>query len=210
MPSVTRQQSKESKESSKKKNFFSSMFRKTPTQRAPEIWHPPTSEKPTEANRSQSSLPSTGKARVLPSHSNTRPADTTRSGTQRKMPPPIAVDLPPRAPAPEQKVFSAFKILHTKRNRTVSHASVEAQDGQTHTATNTVVGSPVQSPNTIFIPPLRDPIVAAEEWVVAEEAETRNRTKRRRRPGVVFDMEEDPPEPPPGTATKKKLSRRRQ
>jgi hypothetical protein len=24
--------------------------------------------------------------------------------------------------------------LHTKRNRTVSHASVEAQDGQTHTA----------------------------------------------------------------------------
>jgi hypothetical protein len=68
----------------------------------------------------------------------------------------------------------------------------------------------VQSPNTIFIPPLRDPIVAAHEWVASEEADTRARTKRRRRPGVVFDMEEDPPEPPPGTAPKKKLSRRRQ
>lgn len=131
MPSV---QSKESKESKKKNGFFSGMFRKTSMQRQREVWHPPTSDKPAEANRSQSSLPPAGKANILFSSSDARNTNTTRSGTQRRMPPPIAVDLPPRAPAPEQKVFSAFKILHTKRNRTVSHASVEAQDGMTHTA----------------------------------------------------------------------------
>ena len=73
--------------------------------------------------------------------------------------------------------------------------------------TNTVVGSPTQSPHTPF--PLRDPLVAAHDWVAAEEAEMRNRAKRRRRPGVVFEVDEDPPEPLPG-APKKKLSRRRQ
>lgn len=149
---------------------------------------------------------------------------------------PIAVDIPLHAPGrkdPDQKVFSAFKFLHTKRTRTMSRASLEAQDGQTQTAvraihihisqtarliyflqTNTVVGSPTQSalsqtPGPFIPPPLRDPVIAAHEWRNKEEADARGRAKeRRRRPGVTFDMDQD--EPPPGTVpSKKKLSRRR-
>lgn len=132
---ITRQESRESKESYKKKNgFLSNIFRsKTPTQKSYEIWHPPASDK--QRNQSQSSLQSTSKAPMLPSGSSS--TNRTASAPQRKAAAPIAVDLPLQAQGrkePEQKVFSAFKFLHTKRNRTVSHASVEALDGQTQTA----------------------------------------------------------------------------
>ena len=149
MQPVTRQQSKESKDSSKKKNgFFSNVFRRASTRGSHEVWHPPTSEKPTEGNRSQSSLQSslqsTGKAQKLPSGSvsTTKNIDVDRSRTQRRMPPPIAVDIPLPAQGrkdPGPKVFSAFKLLHTKRDRTMSHASVEAQDGMTQTAVSNSV-----------------------------------------------------------------------
>jgi len=207
MPPITRQETKESKYSYKKKNgFLSNIFRsKTPTPKSYEMWHPSTSDK--QRNQSQSSLQSTGKASALPSGSSTM--NSTASASQNRAPAPIAVDLPAGRKEPDQKVFSAFKFLHTKRDRTMSHASVEAQDGQTQTATNTVVGSPTQSSRsqTPFAPPpIRDPLVATQEWRNREEAEMRSHTKERiRRPGIVFDMEEDPPEPAP----RKKLSRRR-
>ncbi|KIM80761.1 hypothetical protein PILCRDRAFT_515548 [Piloderma croceum F 1598] len=212
MAPISRQESNQSKDSSKKKNGFLNIFRsKTPAQKTYEVWHPPALDK--QRNQSQSSLQSTsGKVPVLASSSST--IDGVASTSQRKAPAPIAVNLPLHATGrkePDQKVFSAFKFLHTKRNRTVSHASVEAQDGQTQTATNTVVGSPTQSNRSqpFAPPPVRDPQLAAQEWRNREEAEMRSRAKRRR-PGVVFDMEEDPPEPPPGTVPKKKLARRRQ
>ena len=44
-------------------------------------------------------------------------------------------------------------------------------------------------------PPLRDPLVAAQEWRNREEYEQQVRGKiRRRRPGVTFDVAEDVPE----------------
>lgn len=210
MPPIIRQESKQSKDAHKKKNgFLGNLFRsKTPIQKSYEIWHPSTSDK--QRNQSHSSLQSTGKASVLPSGSSTK--NSSASATQIRAPAPVAVDLPLKAAGhkePDQKVFSAFKFLHTKRDRTVSHASVEAQDGLTQTATNTVLGSPTQSSRsqTPFAPPpIRDPLVATQEWRNREEAEMRSSAKeRRQRPGIVFDMEEDPPEPVP----RKKLSRRR-
>ena len=134
MPPVTRQVSKESKDSYKKKNgFLGNIFRsKTPAQKSYEVWHPSTSNK---QNPSQSSLQSTGKASVLPSGSST--INSSGSTSQNRAPGAIAPDLSQHAAGRkelEHKVFSAFKFLHTKRDRTVSHASVEAQDGQTQTA----------------------------------------------------------------------------
>jgi hypothetical protein len=135
MAPISRQESNQSKDSSKKKNGFLNMFRsKTPAQKTYEVWHPPAFDK--QRNQSQSSLQSTtGKVPVLASSSST--IDGVASTSQRKAPAPIAVNLPLHPVGrkePDQKVFSAFKFLHTKRNRTVSHASVEAQDGQTQTA----------------------------------------------------------------------------
>ncbi|KAG6854634.1 hypothetical protein C0991_004236 [Blastosporella zonata] len=94
------------------------------------------------------------------------------------------------------KVFTPFRYLSTKRNRRVSAASLEAQDG---TAPNTVIGSPTASmhssqPPPMQSPPLRDVFVATQEWRHTEAAEVREVTGgklRRARPGVVFDVAED-------------------
>jgi hypothetical protein len=65
---------------------------------------------------------------------------------------------------------------------------------------NTVVGSPTQSMLSqtpgppMQTPPVRDPMVAAQEWRNKEEAELRARgTGKRRKPGVVFDVAEELP-----------------
>ncbi|KAF7984019.1 hypothetical protein HWV62_17521 [Athelia sp. TMB] len=213
MPPITRQESRESKESSKqKKGLFGSMFRpKIPAEKSHESHTLPILN-PSEMNRSQASLQSLDKLNTLPTNSSTSVV-LGPPVRQRKAVPAISVELPISRREPEQKVFSAFKFLHTKRIRTISHASVEVQDGQIHTATNTVVGSPTQSEaftQMPFIPSPRDPIVATQEWRNREEEESRARPKdRRRRPGVVFDVADDGP---PATAPPKKklsVSRRR-
>jgi hypothetical protein len=136
MVPISRQESNQSKDSHKKKNGFLNIFRSkapTPAQKSYEVWHPPTSDR--QRNQSQISLQSTGKVPVVASSSST--IDGVASTSHRKGLAPIAVDLPLHAAGrkePDQKIFSAFKFLHTKRNRTVSHASIEAQDGQTQTA----------------------------------------------------------------------------
>ncbi|KAG9318772.1 hypothetical protein JVU11DRAFT_871 [Chiua virens] len=171
------------------------------------------------------------------------PATSTsaRAGSQPKatgrVPDPIP--FPPPKVARERKdpaphMFTPFKLLsmHSKRNRTVSAASLDVCDGNTavstlflfrhainsdHIQTNTVVGSPDHSavsqaqPLPRIIPPaVRDPLIATSEWRDREEAERRDRRKNRiRRPGVTFDVEEEPPSPAPGTSSKrKKLVRR--
>ncbi|KAG6814325.1 hypothetical protein H0H92_013450 [Tricholoma furcatifolium] len=99
----------------------------------------------------------------------------------------------------QNKVFTPFRYLTTKRNRRVSAASLEAQDG---TASNTIMGSPTASmhstqPPTIHSPPLRDVFAATQEWRHMEAAEMRELTGgklRRARPGVVFDVAENPNE----------------
>ncbi|KAG5646660.1 hypothetical protein DXG03_002650 [Asterophora parasitica] len=117
-------------------------------------------------------------------------------------PPPITVPIPinpsttPDRMSPNSKPFTPFRYLTQKRNRTMSAASLEAQDG---TAPNTVVGSPTASMHStqppIQPPPLRDPFIATQEWRKQEAAEIREVATgkwRRARPGVVFDVEEDP------------------
>ncbi|KAF8447623.1 hypothetical protein L210DRAFT_850103 [Boletus edulis BED1] len=150
---------------------------------------------------------------------------STRAASQTKFrsraPDPTVIP-PPRQKTREQKdvtphMFTPFKFLtmHSKRNRTVSAASLDVCDG--NTATNTVIGSPDQStvsqaqPLPAIIPPAtRDPLVAASEWRDREEAARRQRkTHRIRRPGVTFDLEEEPPSPAPGTANKRKRLVRR-
>ena len=114
-------------------------------------------------------------------------------------------------------VFSPFRYLTEKKNRSLSVASIEARDGTAvrpllcayhlpliHLSmqANTVVGSPTASMHStaampMLPPPSRNPLLAAEEWRnrEREEAEARARKKRRRAPpGVVFDVAEETPE----------------
>ncbi|KAG5653978.1 hypothetical protein H0H81_008846 [Sphagnurus paluster] len=144
-------------------------------------------------------LPLTEKA---PLTENSPPDDKVVSSlaSRVKPPPPITLPIPinPRSDrkSPNAKVFTPFRYLTSKRNRTMSAASLEAQDG---TAPNTVVGSPTASMHStqppIHPPPLRDAFVATQEWRKLEAAEVRKAAggkMRRARPGVVFDVAEDP------------------
>ncbi|KAJ3824367.1 hypothetical protein EV361DRAFT_775143, partial [Lentinula raphanica] len=114
-------------------------------------------------------------------------------------PPPITVPISiptngiSERKSPNHKVFTPFRYLTTKRNRTMSAASVEAVDG---TAPNTVVGSPTASMNSsqppIQPPPMRDSQQATHEWRDRKESDSRNNRLRVLRPGVVFDVPQDP------------------
>ncbi|KAF9005581.1 hypothetical protein BDQ17DRAFT_1353412 [Cyathus striatus] len=117
------------------------------------------------------------------------PQDVERKATQltRSKPPP-----PPINVNSAKRVFNPFSNLISKRNRTMSAASLEAQDG---TATNTV-GSPTASMHSQTPmpppPPRIDPIVSTGKWI-ASESRTHTRDKPRRpRPGVVFDVPHEP------------------
>ncbi|KAG6332815.1 hypothetical protein ID866_6270, partial [Astraeus odoratus] len=136
-----------------------------------------------------------------------------------KLPDPVSVP-PMQHGSRERKdsmsnLFTSLKYLttHSRRNRTMSGASLDVCDG--NTATNTVVESPAQSTvGATPFPPIsvRDPMAATSEWRDKEEAERRERKPGKiRRPGVTFDVAEDPPEPPGGLASKKgtKLVRRK-
>lgn len=148
MPPVTRQESRDSRDSTKRKNagFLGRMFRaKTPTP-TPKSYEPVQQQpsgydQPKEANHSQSSLQSTSKVPAGSRNINVNPP-----ASQRRAPAPITVDIPLHPTSrkePEQKVFSAFKFLHgpAKRTRTMSKVSLEAQDGQTHTAVSAKISS---------------------------------------------------------------------
>ncbi|KAG2041747.1 hypothetical protein BDR03DRAFT_945551 [Suillus americanus] len=109
---------------------------------------------------------------------------------------------------PSSNVFSPFSFLTSKRNRTMSGASLDVCDG--NTATNTVIGSPAHSTVSqvkplppMVPPPSRDPMVATSQWRDREEAEQKRRKKSRPRPGVTFDVEEDPPDPYGATGKQK-------
>ncbi|KAG6878711.1 hypothetical protein C0993_011526 [Termitomyces sp. T159_Od127] len=107
----------------------------------------------------------------------------TSAVSSRAKAPPIAVPIgvqPVTESKSPNKVFTPFRYLTTKRNRRVSQASLEAQDGT--------------APPPIQAPPLRDVFAATQEWRRMEAAEVREVTGgklRRARPGVVFDVAED-------------------
>ncbi|KAI0328583.1 hypothetical protein GY45DRAFT_1306577 [Cubamyces sp. BRFM 1775] len=111
---------------------------------------------------------------------------------------PIAAPTPVPAASgersPSGKMFTPFRLL-SRKHRTVSAASVEAVEG---TVVNTLLtGGESTRSSTVGrpSPPLRDPLVAAQEWRNREEYEQQVRGKiRRRRPGVTFDVAEDLPD----------------
>jgi len=85
----------------------------------------------------------------------------------------------------------------------MSSASIEAQDGtqvysehvfSDQLQSNVILESPtlsVDSQPPIQAPPLRDPILATQEWIERETTKAPSKV-RRTRPGVVFDVAEDP------------------
>ncbi|KAL0946994.1 hypothetical protein HGRIS_013139 [Hohenbuehelia grisea] len=113
--------------------------------------------------------------RSLPSA--TRSKQPTRNAMANGHPPVASA-------APTSKVFSPFRYLTSKRHRTVSAASAEAQDG---TAPNTVINSPTVSMHSqVPPPPVRDVQIAVQQWTTdAAQGDKINR------PGVVFDVGED-------------------
>lgn len=182
-----------SQQDSRKRGKMVDMFLpKKPQEPQPvyEVWHPPSSraadrvKAPTSVENLTQTNPSTKVAASL-------------SSSRVNVPPPISIPTAPqpiqRRKSPNSKVFTPFRYLTSKRNRSMSLLSLEAQDG---TAPSTVVGSPTASMHSqapIQPPPLRDPIKATQEWRNREEAEVLSRANyRRQRPGVVFDVKEEP------------------
>ncbi|KAF9480092.1 hypothetical protein BDN70DRAFT_877972 [Pholiota conissans] len=177
-------------QSSRKGGGFFNVFKKSTTTPNPpqqyEIWRPTGPVKtPDSSPKAMQSEPEPDTRRMNP-----RP--------RRDPPPPISIPVPIHGiDQKKSNVFTPFKYLTTRRNRGMSVASLEAQDG---TAPNTVVGSPTASMHSqapIQPPPWRDPRLATEEWRDNEEAGLQKRSKakvRRQRPGVVFDVEEEHPD----------------
>ena len=109
---------------------------------------------------------------------------------------------------PGSNPYTVFRLI-SKRNRTVSAASVEAMDGTAvslqfcvlwlsltdkQSQPNTVIGVESVRSSTAGrpSPPLRDPVIATSDWRNREEAgQLAKGTMRRHRPGVTFDFVED-------------------
>jgi hypothetical protein len=124
-PSHTSIPASVSSQESRKKGLFG-MFRTKATQPAPqkyEIWHPPsgtqnTDQKVARKADSPPMIPRNTDTKVIPSQANAPVAITV----------PITI-VPSGRRSPNSKVFTPFRYLTSKRNRNVSAASVEAQDG---------------------------------------------------------------------------------
>lgn len=123
-----------SQQETRKKGGFLGMFRskasqqpppppqpQQPTPQAYEVWNPPGRDPP----RAKNGPP---KRVTLPPESDTKPLSS-----RVKAPPPI--EIPNQKPSvserksPNSKVFTPFRYLTSKRNRTMSAASAEAVDG---------------------------------------------------------------------------------
>ncbi|KAL0071518.1 hypothetical protein AAF712_001375 [Marasmius tenuissimus] len=165
----------------RKKGFLSRFKPKTSQPQEPyQIWHP-----------GDSALEVSGK------HSSPENVESDRKplSSRVKVPPPINVQIPigttTERKSPSAKPFTPFRYLTTKRNRTMSVVSVEANNG---TATNTV-GSPTASMHSSqppFHPPSRrDTRMATQEWRDAGGS-IRDRYNKIQRPGVVFDVKHEP------------------
>uniref|UniRef100_A0A0W0FUM7 Uncharacterized protein n=1 Tax=Moniliophthora roreri TaxID=221103 RepID=A0A0W0FUM7_MONRR len=170
-----------STQESRKKGFLSRLMLKQP-QDAHQIWH--SQEEPT--------------LQVPIKHEVSSKVETERKppSARAKVLPPINVPIPVSTVAshksPNKKVFTPFRYLSSKRNRTMSAASMEAVDG---TAQNTV-GSPTASMHSSqppFQPPsMRDPYLATQEWQGEFNSLRGEKKYRTYKPGVVFDVAHEP------------------
>lgn len=239
MPVRQRQISTDSKDSTKKKHAIFSMFRTKSGSKQYENPAPsPPARTSTDQQRSHTDPPAAVSSSQRPAkdlkerpHTQQAAAPTTSSDAnggalhaqpRSKSRSPNPVTAPPVKPSTRDRkesgsnLLTPFKFLtmNSKRNRTMSAASLDVCDG--NTATNTVVGSPAQSTVShapfppIAPPPVRDPMIATTEWRDREEAERREQKRGKvLRPGVTFDVAEDPP--PTGSSSKRgtKLVRRK-
>lgn len=240
VPVRQRQISTDSKDSTKKKHAIFSLFRTKPgsTKQYENSTPSPPTRTSTDQQRSHTEptattissqraakelkeRPSTQQAAATtsPSHANGGPS---HSQSKSRSKPSNPVTAPPVKPSARERkesgsnLLTPFKFLtmNSRRNRTISGASLDACDG--NTATNTVVESPAQSTvgpapfPPLSPPPIRDPMLATTEWRDREEAERREQKRGKiLRPGVTFDVADDPP--PTGTSSKRgaKLVRRK-
>ncbi|KAK1232950.1 hypothetical protein PQX77_003864 [Marasmius sp. AFHP31] len=182
----------------RKKGFLSRFKPKTSQPQEPyQIWHP-----------GESALDVSGK------HSSPENVESDRKplSSRVKVPPPINVQIPigstTERKSPSAKPFTPFRYLTSKRNRTMSVVSVEANNG---TATNTV-GSPTASMHSsqppFHTPSRRDPFTATQEWRDAGGS-MRDRYKKIQRPGVVFDVKHEPSQDKQNLGYSKSKSRSR-
>lgn len=146
-----------------------------------DVWMPPrevTKEKDRsheERKKESPTMTSQAKATIT-ANTNTNPAvvPTQPQASSR-----------PKTP----KVFSPLKLF-SKRNRTMSTASIDALDGTTTTVMNSPSSSAPDIVGTPYSPPVRDALLAAQEWR-DNAANQLMRNKRPHRPGVTFDCAED-------------------
>ncbi|GJJ12091.1 hypothetical protein Clacol_006332 [Clathrus columnatus] len=121
------------------------------------------------------------KAKELPtSLSQIKARTTTITAVTQSLPPPR-----PKSP----KLFSSLKLF-SKRNRTMSTASMDALDGTTTTVMNSPSSSAPDIPGAPPSPPVRDALLATQEWR-DDETNQFTKSKRPHRPGVTFDCPED-------------------
>ncbi|KAJ7470698.1 hypothetical protein FB451DRAFT_1368486 [Mycena latifolia] len=198
-PSISRTSIPSSVASETRKKGILGMFRSKAAQQQPQssavdVRHPTGSSK--TIDRRPQGTASGRESRARRGRSPTD-SDESISRYKKKAPPPIVVPNPALPisdrKSPNSRVFP-FRYLTTKRNRRISTASMDAEDG---TAPNTVMGSPTASLQSSQMPaqspPQRDPRAATQDWRNQEESDVMARGKpRRMRPGVVFDVAEDP------------------
>ncbi|OBZ75097.1 hypothetical protein A0H81_04190 [Grifola frondosa] len=200
--------SKETEKETKKRSGFFGLFRSRSSPPKQDARGPPMTTRPADQPRQRNlSHPSgTPVVTAAPPPSAAAPQSATPRTASQSVPvvappahtrgaAPIAAPTPVPAvsgrKSPGGKMFTPFRLL-SKRHRTVSAASVEAVDGTIANTIRTGADSTRSSTAGRPSPPLRDPMVAAQEWRNKEEAEFRDRgTWRRRRPGVTFDVAED-------------------
>lgn len=175
----------------------SSAYPSHPSSANPSTTHPPNpstshslSANPSSAPMSSNTMQQDEEARRLRRRAQNAEA-AVPNGRRNGPPDALSTNAPATGrKSPGSKMFTPFRLL-SKRHRTVSVASVEAVDG---TVANTVItgaSSTRSSTAGRLSPPLRDPVIAAQEWRNREEADQMYRgTLRRRRPGVTFEVED--------------------
>ncbi len=204
-PTPSRQSNASSVDSKtgKKAGLFSRFIRtsmKTTPGRSYETLHPNSSSKTPESSPGHSKG-------ITTLHGSTTTLVTAPNTSAQPTPIPVSEN------PPVTSVFTPFKYLTSKKQRSLSLASMEARDGravsrlslkqrsvEVHSLNlqlSTVVGSPtasIHSNAVIPLPPIRDSRQATNEWLINEEDYAQSRPKGRRRPGVVIVADEDAPE----------------
>lgn len=128
-PTVSRTSIISQQESRKRGKMLDMFLPKKPQEPQPvyEVWHPPSSSRAADRAKAPTSVENL-------TQTNPSTKVTASSSSRVNAPPPISVSTAPqpiqRRKSPNSKVFTPFRYLTSKRNRTMSSLSLEAQDGE--------------------------------------------------------------------------------